>query len=43
MHENTIASCKAGIGNKLLWMFCETNSAVIQGMDLPARGASSQH
>lgn len=31
MHENAIACCKAGIGNKLLWMLCETYSAVIRG------------
>lgn len=35
--------CKAGIDKKFLWMLCETYSAIIQGMDLPARGASSQH
>lgn len=44
MHGNTIAGCvsKEGFDNKLSQMLCETCSAIIQGMDLPVQGASSQ-
>lgn len=43
MHESAIAGVrKAGIDNKVLWMLHGTYSAVIEGMGLPAGGASSQ-
>jgi len=44
MHGNIVAGvvCKARLENKLLRMWYETYSAVIQGMDLPAQAASSQ-
>lgn len=44
MHGNTIAGVvsKEGVDNKLSQMLCETYSAIIHGMDLPAQGSAFQ-